>query len=114
MGIIQDEWSVDAVEILNEIPKAVTVQQTFSGTPIAFNVLMSPPMVQQDLTTGGFLNSTSYDLKFLRADAELHSGLVAYGNLVNYNGNFFRISAINNRPPSAWIICKVESYAGSV
>jgi len=112
MGSIQDEWAYDAQQILQEIPKAVTVQHTQTGTPVAFNVLMSAPMVQQDLTTGGFLNSTSYDLKFLRADCVAHSGVVVYGNLVNYNGTQFRIIAINDRPPSAWIIARVMASAG--
>jgi len=112
MGIIQDEWNEDAAVILSEIPKAVTVQRGLTGTPTSFNVLIGPPMVQQDLTTGGFLNSTSYDVKFLRADNDLHPGVVIYGNLVNYNGTQFRIVAINDRPPSAWIICKVQSWAG--
>jgi len=112
MGIIQDEWNEDAAVILSEIPKAVTVQRGLTGTPTSFNVLIGPPMVQQDLTTGGFLNSTSYDVKFLRADNALHPGVVIYGNLVNYNGTQFRIVAINDRPPSAWIICKVQSWAG--
>jgi len=110
--MIQDEWAADAAIILSEIPKAVTVQHTTTGTPVAFNVLMSAPMVQQDMTTGGFLNSTSYDIKFLRTDTVLNPGIVIYGNLVNYNGTQFRIVAINDRPPSAWIICKVMSSAG--
>ena len=112
MGLIQDEWARDAAVILSEIPKAVTVQHGTAGAQTSFNVLMSAPMVQQDLTTGGFLNSTSYDVKFLRTDTVLHPGVVIYGNLVNYNGTQFRIVAINDRPPSAWIICKVQSWAG--
>lgn len=112
MSDIQSEWAADAAEILAEIPKAVTVQHTPTGPLTAFNVLMTPPMVQQDLTAGGFLNSTSYDVKFLRSDCVAHPGLVVYGNLVNYNGTQFRIVAINDRPPSAWIIAKVQSYAG--
>lgn len=110
MGAIQDEWAADAAEILNEIPKAVTVRRG-SGSPLSFNVLMSAPMVQQDLETGGFLNSTSYDVKFLRADSDAHPGTVIYGNLITFNGADYRIVAINDRPPSAWIIARVQSKA---
>jgi hypothetical protein len=111
MGSIQNEWAADAAEILNEIPKAVTVRRG-SGPSTSFNVLMSAPMVQQDLETGGFLNSTSYDVKFLKADADLNPGVVVYGNLVSFNGGDYRIVAINDRPPSAWIIVRVQTKAG--
>ena len=107
-----EDWAADAAEILSEIPKAVTVRRNLSGTPTSFNVLMGPPMVQQDLETGGFLNAASYDVKFLRADTVEHPGVVIYGNLVAYNGQDYRIVAINDRPPSAWVIVKVVSSAG--
>ena len=111
MGAIQDEWAADASEILSEIPKAVTVRRG-SGASTSFNVLMSAPMVQQDLETGGFLNSTSYDVKFLKTDCAAHPGVVIYGNLVAYNGADYRIVAINDRPPSAWVIVRVQTKAG--
>ncbi len=111
MGAIQDEWAADASEILSEIPKAVSVRRG-SGSSTSFNVLMSAPMVQQDLETGGFLNSTAYDVKFLKADCVAHPGVVIYGNLVTYNGADYRIVAINDRPPSAWVICRVQTKAG--
>jgi len=105
---IQDEWASDASQILAEIPKAVTVRRG-SGASTSFNVLISPPMVSQDLETGGFMNSTSFDVKFLRTDTEAHAGVVIYGNLIHYNNLDFRIVAVNDRPPSAWIIVKVQS-----
>lgn len=110
MGSIQDEWAADAGEILNEIPKAVTVQKG-SGLAVSFNVLMGEPMVQQDLETGGFLDTASFDVKFLKADCSAHPGVVIYGNLVNFNGKQYRIVAINDRPPSAWIIVRVQTKA---
>jgi hypothetical protein len=112
MGSIQDEWASDAAAILAEIPKAVTVHRG-SGVATPFNVLMSAPMVQQDLETGGFLNSTSYDVKFLRTDSNAHPGVVVYGNLMTYDGGVYRIVAINDRPPSAWIIVRVQTKAGA-
>lgn len=111
MGAIQDEWAADASEILSQIPKAVTVRRG-SGPSTSFNVLMSAPMVQQDLETGGFLNTTAYDVKFLKTDCVAHPGVVIYGNLVTYNGGDFRIVAINDRPPSAWVIVRVQTKAG--
>jgi hypothetical protein len=112
MGSIQDEWAADAAAILGEIPKAVTVRRTPTGTATSFNVLLGPPMVQQDMETGGFLNSTSFDVKFLKADCVAHPGVVVFGNLVAYNGADYRIVAINDRPPSAWVIVRVQSKAG--
>ena len=111
MGLYDAEWAADAASILAEIPKAVTVRRG-SGAATSFNVLMGPPMVQQNLETGGFLNSTAFDLKFLKADAAAHPGVIVYGNLVTYNGQEFRIVAINDRPPSAWVMARVESKAG--
>ena len=111
MGAYDDEWSADAAEILSEIPKAVTVRRGV-GAPVSFNVLMSAPMVQQDLETGGFLNSTAHDVKFLRTDTAAHPGVVIYGNLVAYNGQDYRIVAINDRPPSAWVIVRVQTKVG--
>lgn len=112
MGSIQDEWAADAAAILAEIPKSVTVRRTITGIPTAFNVLLGPPMVQQDMETGGFLNSTSFEVKFLKSDCLAHPGVVIFGNLVAYNGADFRIVAVNDRPPSAWVIVKVMSKAG--
>lgn len=112
MGAIQDEWDADAGEILAEIPKAVTVQRG-SGEAVAFNVLMTEPLNQQDLETGGFLNTASFDIKFLRLDCEDNPNSVIYGNLVNFNSKQYRIVAINDRPPSAWVIVKVQTKVGS-
>ena len=111
MGSFDAEWAADAAEILSEIPKAVTVHLG-AGASVGFNVLMGPPMVQQDLETGGFLNSTSFDVKFLRSDTVAHPGVVAFGSLISYNGKQYRVVAINDRPPSAWIIVRVQSKGG--
>lgn len=108
MGL-PDEWAADAAEILAEIPKAVTVKNVPGGTPVALNCLMSQPAVMQDLETGGFLNQTSYDIKFLRTDAVANPGLIAYGNVVAYQGEEYRIMTVTDRPPSAWIIVKVQT-----
>ena len=109
MSVITDEWASDASEILGEIPKAVTVKNVPGGSPIALNALMSQPAIMQDLETGGFLNHTSFDIKFKRFDAVANPGLIAFGNIVAYNGQEFRIMTVTDRPPSAWIICKVQT-----
>ena len=111
MGLFDAEWAADAAVILSEIPKAVLVH-IGTGADVAFNVLMGPPMVQQDLETGGFLNSTSFDVKFLRSDLEAHPGVVAFGSLITYAGKQYRVVAVNDRPPSAWIIVRVQSKGG--
>jgi hypothetical protein len=41
--------------------------------------------------------------------ASTHPGLFAYGNIVNYDGQDYRIVAIANRPPSAWLVAKVQT-----
>jgi len=52
---------------------------------VALNALMSQPSVMQDLETGGFTSSTSYDVKFLRTNAAAHPGLIAFGNIIAFN-----------------------------
>jgi hypothetical protein len=106
---ITDEWASDASEILSEIPKAVTVKNVPGGSPVALNALMTQPAVLQDLETGGFLNQTSFDIKFLRTDAAAHPGLIAFGNVVTYQGQEYRIMTVTDRPPSAWLIVKVQT-----
>jgi hypothetical protein len=63
----------------------------------------------QDLETGGFLNHTSFDMKFLRTDSVANPGLIAFGNIVGYGGKEFRIMNVTDRLPSAWIIVKVQT-----
>ena len=109
MSGITDEWALDASEILSEIPKAVTVKNVPAGTPVALNALMSQPAIMQDLETGGFMNHTSFDMKFLRVDALANPGLIAFGNVVAYQGQEFRIMTVTDRPPSAWLIVKVQT-----
>lgn len=111
MGSIQDEWKADALDILAEIPKAVTVRHA-NGTPTAFNVLLGAPMIQQDMETGGFLDSASYEIKFHVDDVAAHPGVVIVGNLIDYIGKAFRIVAINPRTNSAWVIVRVQTKAG--
>ena len=111
MGDIDLEWTADAAEILAEISKTVTVRRG-AGSPVSFRVIMSAPMIQQDLETGGFLNSTAYDIKFLKTAADASPGVVIFGNLVHFNGADYRIVAINDRPPSAWVIVRVQTSTG--
>jgi len=111
MGLIQDEWRADAKAILEEIPKAVTVRHG-SGATTAFNVLLGAPMVQQDMETGGFLDSASYEVKFHVEDISAHPGVVVVGNLIDYIGKAFRIVAVNPRTESAWLIVRVQTKAG--
>lgn len=109
MSDITQEWSQDAFEIVGEIPKAVTVKNVPAGQPIALNCLMGEPSIMQDLETGGFMNHASFDVKFLRTDAVANPGLLAFGNIITYQGNQFRIMTVTDRPPSAWIICRVQT-----
>lgn len=106
---IQSEWAADAAEILAEIPKAVTVKNVPSGTPVPLNALLTPPMLMQDIETGGFVDSASFDFKFKRVDSDANPGLLAKGNIIDYNETKYRIVAINNRTGSAWVICKVQT-----
>jgi hypothetical protein len=108
MGLIE-EASADALSILTEIGKDITVKIPPSGTPVALKCLVTQPMVLQDLDTGGFLNETTFEVKITRADYTAYTGLFAYGNIVRYADEDFRIVALANRPPSAWIIAKVQT-----
>lgn len=106
---IWDEFTADAQSILNEVGKDITIKNVPGGTPVAFKAMVTQPMVLQDMETGGFLNSTTFEVKVLRTVANTHPGLFAYGNIVNYDGQDYRIVAIANRPPSAWLVAKVQT-----
>jgi hypothetical protein len=106
---IWDEFTADAQSILNEVGKDITIKNVPGGTPVAFKAMVTQPMVLQDMETGGFLNSTTFEVKVLRTVASTHPGLFAYGNIVNYDGQDYRIVAIANRPPSAWLVAKVQT-----
>jgi hypothetical protein len=106
---IWDEFTADALSILNEVGKDITIKNVPGGTPVAFKAMVTQPMVLQDMETGGFLNSTTFEVKVLRTVASTHPGLFAYGNIVNYDGQDYRIVAIANRPPSAWLVAKVQT-----
>jgi hypothetical protein len=106
---IWDEFTADALSILNEVGKDITIKNVPGGTPVAFKAMVTQPMVLQDMETGGFLNSTTFEVKVLRTVASTHPGLFAYGNIINYDGQDYRIVAIANRPPSAWLVAKVQT-----
>jgi hypothetical protein len=103
------EFTVDAAAVLGEIGKDITIKQVPGGTPVAFKAMVTQPMVLQDMETGGFLNQTTFEVKVLRTTADTHPGLFAYGNIVTYNAEEYRIVAIANRPPSAWLVAKVQT-----
>ena len=108
MGFFEDAI-VDALSILNEVGKDVSVKNVPGGTPETFKVMVTQPMVLQDMDTGGFLNQTSFEIKFLRTDFIAHPGVIAYGNIVTYSGSEYRIVALADRPPSAWVIARVQT-----
>lgn len=106
---LYDEVGLDATSILNEIGKDITVKNPPSGPEVAFKALVTQPMVLQDLDTGGFLNETTFEVKVLRSAHNANPGVFAFGSIVTYAGEKYRIVAVANRPPSAWIIAKVQT-----
>jgi hypothetical protein len=106
---IWDEFTADAQSILDEIGKDIQIKKVPGGTPVALKAQVTQPMVLQDMETGGFLNQTTFEVKVLRTTAAAHPGLFAYGNIVIYDGQEYRIVAIANRPPSAWLVAKVQT-----
>lgn len=106
---IWDEFTADAQSILDEVGKDITIKNVPGGSPVAFKAMVTQPMVLQDMETGGFMNSTTFEVKVLRTVANTHPGLFAYGNIIGYDGQEYRIVAIANRPPSAWLIAKVQT-----
>ena len=108
MGFYEDAQA-DALAILDEVGKTVTVKASPSTPAVTAKVMLTQPMVLQDLETGGFLNQTTFEVKFPRTFCDANPDLVAYGNIINYAGEDFRIVAIANRPPSAWIIARVQT-----
>lgn len=109
MADIYAEFLADAQSVLNEIGKDITIRNVPSGAPVAFKAMVTQPMVLQDMETGGFLNQTTFEVKVLRTVETTNPGLFAYGNIISYNGEEYRIVAIANRPPSAWLIAKVQT-----
>ena len=105
---LYDEVGADAVSILLEIGKDVVLKKP-TGQTLALKALVTQPMVLQDLETGGFLNQTTFEVKITRAQHDNNPGFMAYGNIVTYAGEEYRIVAIANRPPSAWIIAKIQT-----
>jgi hypothetical protein len=109
MADIWAEFAADAASILTEIGKDVTIKIVPGGTPVAVRAMITQPMVLQDMETGGFLNSTTFEVKVLKSFSDANPGLVVYGNIVHYDGQDYRIVAIANRPPAAWIIARVQT-----
>jgi hypothetical protein len=109
MADIWAEFTADALSILNEIGKDVQIKAVPGGTPVTFKAQVTAPMVLQDMETGGFLNQTTFEVKILRTHASAHPGLFAFGNIVIYDGQEYRIVALANRPPSAWLVAKVQT-----
>jgi hypothetical protein len=108
MGFFEDA-AVDALSVLNEVGKDITVKIVPGGTPVALKAMITQPMVLQDMETGGFLNQTTFEVKVLRSTNTTVPGLFAYGNIVTYNGEEYRIVAVADRPPAAWIIARVQT-----
>jgi hypothetical protein len=108
MGFFEDA-TADALTILNEVGKDVTVKNVPSGSPVTFKAMITQPMVLQDMETGGFLNQTTFEVKFLRTDFVANPGVIAFGNVVTYSGSEYRIVALADRPPSAWVIARVQT-----
>jgi hypothetical protein len=74
-----------------------------------FKAMITQPMVLQDMDTGGFLNQTTFEVKFLRTDFTANPGIIAFGHIVTYSGSEYRIVALADRPPSAWVIARVQT-----
>lgn len=109
MGIYDEEWNLDSKEILSEVGKDCTVKKARTGETQAFKVMLTEPMVMQDLDTGGFLDSTSFTVKFNRQDCVAHPDFVKFGNVITYNAQEYRIVHVTDRPPSAWIMARVQT-----
>ena len=108
MGFYEDA-AADALSILNEVGKTITVKIVPGGSPVTLKAMLTQPMVLQDMETGGFLNQTTFEVKVLRSTNTTYPGLFAYGNIVTYNNEEYRIVAVADRPPSAWIIARVQT-----
>ena len=108
MADIWAEFSADAASILTEIGKDVTIKIVPGGVPVAVKAMITQPMVLH-METGGFLNQTTFEVKVLKSFADANPGLVVYGNIVNYDNQDYRIVAIANRPPAAWVIARVQT-----
>jgi hypothetical protein len=101
---IFDEFAADASEIVSEIGRTVT----FRGNPVS--AIVSEPQVGESLMAGGFKDSTSYSVKFVRSTllAAPFSGLPETGEVVIIEGREFTINAVSSRAFAAWVRVDVE------
>ncbi len=95
------EAAADAAEILAEIGRSANFRGLF------IQVMLAENQIGASLLDGGFVPDGSFSIKFLASNYSAHPPLV--GERIAVSGKQFRIRTVSHRPPSAFIICNLES-----
>ena len=97
---IKDEKAADLAAILAEVGETVT----WSGRP--FQALVSDPTIGEHLELGGFVGTGDFTIKIPRA---AFGGLLPkLGEIVEFEGERFRIARITNHPQYPMIVLVVS------
>lgn len=102
---IFDEFAVDAAEILSEIGRSVTLR----GNPI--NAIVSEPRPGEVLEEGGFRETTTLSMKFLRSTllASPFNGLPDRGDVIVFEGREYYVTEpASSRAGAAWASVEVS------
>ena len=97
---IKDEKAADLAAILAEVGETVT----WNGRP--FQSLVSDPTVGEHLELGGFVGTGDFTIKIPRA--AFGGSLPKLGDVVEFEGERFRIVRITNHPQYPMIVLVVS------
>jgi hypothetical protein len=94
-----EELAVDLAEVFGEIAQPVEWQ---GGT---YQAVISDPVVNLDLQTGGFLPQGEFQVKLRRSSLSV---MPAPGQILRIQGVPYQISGLTDRPTSPLIIFHVS------
>ena len=97
---IQDEKAADLAAILAEIGETVI----WNGHP--FRALVSDPTIGESLELGGFTANGDFTIKIPRT--AFNGRLPKLGEIVDFEGDQFRIARITNHPQYPMIVLVVS------
>jgi len=96
---IKDEKAADLAAILAEVGETVI----WNGKP--YPALVSDPTVGEHLELGGFVGTGDFTIKIPRA--AFSGGLPKLGDVVEFEGERYRVTRITNHPQYPMIVLVV-------
>ena len=94
-----EELASDLTEMFAEIAQPVEWQG------VTYHAVISDPVVNLDLQTGGFLPQGEFQVKLRRSSL---SSVPAPGQIIRIQGSAYQISGLTDRPTSPLIILHVS------